>query len=399
MNRLFSTLFFVLIRFLLSGQIATSPVSTVQLSGALNPITTAVPFLMISPDSKHGGMGDVGAATDPDVYSTHWNGSKLAFVDKPFGFGGAYTPWLRALVPNINMIYVSGFAKVHSKLAIGSSFRYFSLGTIDLTNSQAIKTGSYKPKEWAVDLVLSYKISKRVSLGIAGRYIISTISKVFFNEISNSKAMDLSLFYKSNAFQLLNKSSQLTAGLAITNVGTKIKYSNDKNFIPANLRLGGGLKSSLNKSNELGLYLDFNKLLVPTSPLYGATVDSLTGRREIIAGLDPNVDALTGMIQSFYDAPGGWREEINEINISSGIEYSYKQFLALRTGYFYESKNKGGRQYLTFGIGYKYKLINIDVSYLIPTSLRNPLQNTWRISLNILFGDTKQKASKNVEKN
>lgn len=389
---------------------SSNTLSTTQLSGALNPITTSVPFLLISPDSKQGGMGDVGAATDPDVNSIHWNGSKLAFSEKQFGVGTTVTPWLRYLVPDINMFYLTGYGKISDKQAVGASLRYFSLGNIDLTNDQGIHTGNFKPNEFSLDLAFSQKLSKNFALGVATRFINSSISRVYFNgsngNAASTAAVDLSMYYKSNKFKLGEKKGIATAGLSITNLGAKIKYSNDQNFIPTNLRLGGGLKTELDEFNTFGVYMDFNKLLVPTPPVYKYTLDSLgnptrqiainpaTGKKEIAAGKDPNVDVITGILQSFHDAPGGWREELKEIQISSGLEYSYNNVMALRMGYFYENKTKGGRQFITFGAGFKYSVITIDASYLLPTTLRNPLQNTWRISLSFLFDSAKKEESK-----
>lgn len=204
------------------------------------------------------------------------------------------------------------------------------------------------------------------------------------------------MYFKSNKFKLSDKKAVATAGLALTNMGAKIKYSNDQNFIPINLRLGGGLKTEIDQYNTLAIYTDFNKLLVPSPPVYSTAInpatgqasiviDPTTGNKVIAKGKNPNVDVVTGMLQSFGDAPGGFKEELKEINIAAGLEYAYNNVLAVRTGYFYEPKTKGGRQYLTFGMGFKFKVITVDGSYLVPTSLRNPLQNTWRITLSFNF--------------
>ncbi len=377
------------------GQISSSQLN------ANSVITTAVPFLLISPDSKQGGMGDVGAANDPDVNSIHWNGSKLAFAEKKFGVGLNVTPWLRRLVPDINLSYLSGYYKLNAKQTFGGSLRYFTLGNIDLTDASGVRTGNFKPNEFAIDLAFSQKLSKYLSLGIASRYINSGISKVFFNGSSGNAAstvaVDISAYFKSDKFKLGEKKAVATAGAALTNLGAKIKYSNDQNFIPTNLRIGGGLKTDIDEFNTFGVYLDFCKLLVPTPPIYKYVKDSLgqttnqiainpaTGKKEIDQGKDPNVDPVTGMIQSFGDAPGGFKEELQEINISTGFEYCYNNILFGRTGYFYESKFKGSRQYFTLGLGFKFKVITVDGSYLIATSLQNPLQNTWRISLSFNF--------------
>jgi len=399
---------------LVSAETLFGQISSQQLGGAtINPITTAVPFLLISPDSKQGAMGDVGAATEPDINSIHWNGSKLAFMDKKFGAGFTVTPWLRRLVPDINMYYLAGQFKLNDKQAFGASLRYFSLGTIELTDATGYNYEDARPNEFAIDLAFSQKLSKNFSLGVASRFINSTISRYYFQGSSGNAAstvaVDLSMFYKSNKFKLGDKQALATAGLAITNLGAKIKYSNDQNFIPMNLRLGGGLKTDLDKYNTFGVYLDFTKLLVPTPPVYDYELDSLgrktnrikidpaTNKRVILKGKDPNVDVITGVLQSFNDAPGGFNEELKEVNISTGLEYAYNNILAVRAGYFYESKTKGARQFFTMGVGFKFKVITVDGSYLIPTALQNPLQNTWRISLSFNFDPVNDKEPNAVQ--
>ncbi len=387
-------------------------ISSQQLNGTvINPITTAVPFLMISPDSKQGGMGDVGAATEPDVNSIHWNGSKLAFADKKFGVGCTVTPWLRKLVPDINMYYLTGYGKINSKQTVGASLRYFSLGNIELTDATGVRTGSFKPNEFAIDLAFSQKLSKNFSLGVAARFINSSISRVYFNGSSGNAAstfaVDLSMFYKSDKFKLGEKKAVGTFGLALTNIGAKIKYSNDQNFIPMNMRLGGGLKLDIDDYNTFGIYVDFNKLMVPTPPVYQKTItatgqetdliDPATGKKVIEKGKDPNVDVATGIIQSFGDAPGGAKEELQEINESIGMEYCYNNIFAVRGGYFHEAKNKGARQYFTVGAGFKFKVIGVDFSYLIPTILNNPLQSTWRVTLSFNFDAADATETEKVE--
>jgi len=402
---------------ILSGCIAslssTGQISTQQLNGTtINPITTAVPFLLISPDSKQGAMGDVGAATEPDVNSIHWNGSKLAFTDKKFGVGFTVTPWLRNLVPDINMYYLAGYGKLNDKQTIGASLRYFSLGNIELTDPTGVRTGSFKPNEFSIDLAFSQKLSKNFSLGVATRFINSSISRVFFNGSSGNAAstfaVDLSMFYKSNELKLGDKKAIATAGLAFTNIGAKIKYSNDQNFIPMNMRLGGGLKTKFDDFNSFGVYLDFNKLLVPTPPIYEYSVNATTGQAELVfdpvtgekviaEGKDPNVPVIEGILQSFSDAPGGAKEELQEINTAFGLEYDYNNTFMVRGGFFYESKAKGGRQYFTVGAGFRFKVITVDMSYLIPTALQNPLQRTWRITLSFNFDPASKVDTDKVE--
>jgi hypothetical protein len=392
----------VLISSVLVFKSASAQISAMSLGGqTINPITTAVPFLLISPDAKQGAMGDVGAATEPDVNSIHWNGSKLAFAEKKMGFGFTVTPWLRLLVPDINLYYLSGYYKIDKKgnSAIGASLRYFSLGNIELTNATGIKTGDFKPNEFSVDVAFSQKLSKNFAMGIATRFINSSISRVYFNgnqgNAASTVAVDLSMFYQSNEFKLGEKRAMATGGLAFTNIGAKIKYSNDENFIPMNMRLGGGLKIHIDDYNTFGFYTDFNKLLVPTPPIYQYTtdangnrsiaIDPATNAKIIDKGKDPNVPVAQGILQSFSDAPGGFSEELKEINISTGLEYWYDKTFAVRAGYFHEPKTKGSRQFFTLGMGVRYSFIHIDGSFLIPTLLNNPLQRTWRISLSFDF--------------
>jgi hypothetical protein len=388
-------------------------ISSLQIGGqTINPITTAVPFLLISPDSKQGGMGDAGAATDPDINSIHWNGSKLAFAEKKFGVGFTVTPWLRLLVPDINMYYLAGYSKINKRTTVGGSLRYFSLGNVELTNATGVKTGDFKPNEFAMDLSVSQKLSDHFGIGVAGRFINSSISRVYFNgsqgNAASTVAVDLSMFYKSNKFKLGEKKAIYSAGLAFTNIGAKIKYSNDQNFIPMNLRLGNGLKTDIDDFNTIGFYIDFNKLLVPTPPIYKykkdangnptteIEIDPATGAKVIESGKNPNVPVAQGILQSFGDAPGGLKEELQEVNICTGLEYWYNNTFAVRTGYFYEAKTKGSRQFFTIGMGFKFKVINVDGSYLIPTLLNNPLQRTWRITLSFNF-DASSKEKSNVE--
>lgn len=383
-------------------------INSMALSGqTINPITTAVPFLLISPDSKQGGMGDVGVATDPDVNSPHWNVSKLAFQEKKFGVGFTVTPWLRLLVPDINLYYLSAYTKINKNQAVSASLRYFSLGNIELTNATGVKTGDFKPNEFAVDIGFAQKLTKNFSLGIATRYINSSISRVFFNGSSGNAAstvaVDLTSYYRSDKFKIGDKKAIYTAGLAFTNIGAKIKYSNDANFIPMNMRIGNGIKFDMDEVNTIGMYLDFNKLLVPTPPIYKYKINPATGeptaeieidpatnKKVIAKGKDPNVPVAQGILQSFNDAPGGFKEEMQEFNTSVGLEYWYNNVFAVRTGYFYEPKTKGSRQFFTVGMGVRYSIINIDGSFLIPTVLNNPLQRTWRISISFDFDPAKK---------
>ena len=374
----------------------------------LNTITTAVPFLMISPDARAGAMGDCGVATSADIHFMHWNPSKLAFLEKPYGFAIDYTPWLRALVPDINLGYVTGYMKFGKKMdqGIGVSLRYFSLGDITFTDFSGNNIGQYRPNEFAVDLNYARKLSNNFSGSIALRYINSNLTGGYSvggtGSVGRAVAADLAFFYQSNKIKLGSKNGIVTAGLNLSNIGSKISYSNSKlqrDFLPQNLRLGAGLKIFLDDHNSVGLYVDINKLLVPTPPVYkvdsaGNILEDANGNKIIEKGKDPNVGPVGGLFQSFGDAPFGFKEELAEYNISGGIEYWYNNLFSLRGGYFNESKWKGFRKYFTIGIGFKYSVFGLDFAYLIPSTqgVRNPLENTLRFTLSFDFNKASAKA-------
>lgn len=376
---------------------SSSKLTTQELSGRVNTITTAVPFLMIAPDSKQGGMGEVGAATPADATSIHWNTAKLAFAEKKAGAAISVTPWLRQLVPDIYLYHVAGYGKISKTQTLGASLRYFSLGNITFTDIVGNTTGQFRPNEFALDLAFAQKLSEVFSVGLAARYIRSNLTGNY--TLSNgqptkpgfSVAVDLGLYYQSKKLKINDKKAIATAGLAVTNIGSKISYSVKKDFIPINLRLGAGLKTIIDDNNTFGIYGDVNKLLVPTQPVYLKTVtgtDSInysTNEKIIVAGKDPNVGVPKGMLQSFNDAPGGGKEELKEINWSVGFEYWYANTFAVRGGYFNESKTKGNRKFFTAGIGVRYNVFGLDMAYLIPITQRNPLQNTLRFTLSFDF--------------
>ena len=365
------------------------------LGGNLNTITTAVPFLLISPDSRAGAMGDVGVATTPDASSMHWNPAKLSFTQDDIGISVSIVPWLRELVPDINLQYIGGYYKLNENEAIGYELRYFSLGDITFTDISGNVIGQYKPNEMAIGSAYSRKLSRNFSLAISGRYIYSNLTggqSAGGTETvaGQSVAADVSSFY-TKPISIANKRSDLSFGMNISNIGNKISYTETitRDFIPINLRLGTDLTTKMDDYNKISLSFDLNKLLVPSPPLYN-------NDGEMIAGKDPNVAVVEGMFQSFGDAPGEidengnpvsgsvFREEMREINISAGLEYWYANQFALRAGYFHEHDTKGGRKYLTFGSGVKYNVFALDFSYLISTSNiggTNPLANTMRFTL------------------
>ncbi len=370
-----------------------------DVSKQLNTITTAVPFLLIAPDSRAGAMGDAGVATSPDANSMHWNPSKYAFVQKQTGFSMSYIPWLRALVPDINLAYLSGYYKFKKSGTLAASLRYFSLGDITFTDIIGNTIGQFRPNQFAVDVGYARKLGNHFSGGGAIRYIHSNLTSNITvggaaTHSGQAVASDISGFYQSSETEIGGKKSIIRAGMVISNLGSKISYSTSgqRDFIPINLRLGTSLHMQLDEYNELNFCVDFNKLLVPTPPIY----DSVGGQLVVVRGKDPNVSVVSGMLQSFSDAPGGFPEEIKEINIGGGMEYWYAKQFALRMGYFNEPNTKGGRKYFTFGLGVRYTVFTLDFAYLVPTHVRNPLQNTLRFTL--LFDFDAFKDESTVEK-
>ena len=364
-----------------------------DLTGGLNTITTAVPFLLISPDSKAGAMGDVGVATTPDANSMHWNPAKLAFVDDDMGFSMSYVPWLRALVPDINLSYLAGYRKLNDNEAIGLELRYFSLGDITFTDILGTTIGQYKPSEFALGTSYSRKLADNFSLAISGRYIYSNLTGGqaaggIPTVAGQSIAADLAGYY-TNPIRLGGKDFDLAIGGNISNIGSKISYTETsvKDFIPINLRLGTAIGTEFDDYNKMSFAFDINKLLVPTPPVYN-------NEGEITLGQDPNVSVVSGIFQSFGDAPGGFGEEMREINYSIGTEYWYANQFAIRAGYFFEHDTKGGRKFFTFGSGVKYNVFALDFSYLINASRsingNNPLANTMRFTLVFDFGAMKE---------
>ena len=363
-----------------------------ELTGGLNTITTAVPFLLISPDSKSGAMGDVGVATTPDANSMHWNPAKLAFVDDDMGFSMSYVPWLRALVPDINLSYLAGYRKLNDNEAIGLELRYFSLGDITFTDILGTTIGQYKPSEFALGTSYSRKLSDNFSLSISGRYIYSNLTGGqsaggIPTVAGQSIAADIAGYY-TKPIRLRGKNVDLAIGGNISNIGSKISYTETavQDFIPINLRLGTAMGTEFDDYNKMSFAFDINKLLVPTPPIYeGEGAD-----RDIVEGMDPDVSVVSGIFQSFGDAPGGFSEEMREINYSIGTEYWYANQFAIRAGYFFEHDTKGGRKFFTFGSGVKYNVFALDFSYLINASSsingNNPLENTMRFTLVFDFG-------------
>lgn len=388
---------------------AQGPITPNQLGGGnLNTITTAVPFLLISPDARAGALGDAGAATSPDVNSIYWNPAKLAFVDKNTGIGINYTPWLRAIAPDISLAYLSGYKRLDNLQTIGFSMRYFSLGEINFTDINGNSNGTFNPNEFSIDGGYSRKLSDNFSVGVTLRYVYSNLAAGFDPtnqaKAGQSVAGDIGFFHSAN-ISSRRRTMNLSSGVSLSNMGNKMAYSEsgESSFLPTNLRVGTALTTVLDKYNKVTFALDLNKLLVPTNPIYlrdssNRIVFDPETRRPIIAkGSDPSTKSvMEGMLGSFGDAPDGAKEELREINPSIGVEYLYNNVFAIRGGYFYEHPTKGNRQYFTAGFGLQYNTFVLNASYLIPVGLlqNNPLANSLRFSLIFdLQGNSTKKAA------
>jgi len=374
----------------------------------LNTITTAMPFLIITPDSRAGGIGDAGAATSPDVNSLYWNTAKLVFSKQKSELGISYSPWLRQLSDDMHLSYVSGYHKLNKRHVIGGSLRYFSLGTINFTNNVGTPIREFNPNEFEFLGGYAFKLSDHFSLGMNGKFAYSNLTGGIAVGVVNTKpakagGVDLSAQYFNDELSLGNYDATWSVGLTINNLMNKVKYTDDKNkdFVPTNLRLGTAYKIAFDDYNSLTATVDFNKLLVPTQPFRDPTKTDV-----IISGKDNQVGPVSGILQSFYDAPGivtdvtgngdyevtkgsRFKEELREINIGGGVEYWYGSLLALRAGFYHEHASKGNRKFLTFGAGLYYSKFGIDISYLASVTQNNPLANTVRFSLSFKFGDTK----------
>ena len=360
------------------------------------PIITAVPFLLISPDSRGSAMGETGVATSPDVNSVHWNNAKLAFIDKKYGFGMSYVPWLCKIVDDMSVSYLTGFYKLDNVQTIGLSMKYFDLGEIQLTDNQGFSLGIENPKELSTAFTYSRKLTNDLSIGGTTRYIWSNLTGSISNysdaKAGNSFSVDLGLYY-NREITLGNRTSELSFGSHFSNIGGKITYGSSKSldFIPINFRIGTSLKTFMDQYNSLTFALDLNKLMVPSPPIYEVDIngnyiiDPLTNQPTIQKGKNPNRSVLSGMFSSFSDAPDGFSEEIKEITISSGLEYWYREIFSFRGGYFFENMDKGGRRFLTLGLGIKYNNLGIDFSYLSTQQNDHPLAETMRFSVAFLF--------------
>jgi hypothetical protein len=380
----------------------------------MNSITTTMPFLNINPDTRSGGMGDAGTALSPTCFSSFWNTAGIVFSEKNNEVGIAFIPWLRQLnLTDMNLSYVSGYKRIGERQAFTAGLRYFSLGSITFTNERGDKLRDDKPSEFELVGGYAFKLSDKFSIGLNGKYAYSNLTGGQIVAGAQTKAgvaggADISFMYSNNELNVGGKKSSYNFGLTINNIANKVSYSpnGQGDFVPINLKLGNVFTSNIDQFNSFSFSLDLQKLLVPTPPIYNGT------RTQLLAGKDNNVGVVAGMLQSFYDAPGQvamngkdtlknsdgsvqvvkgsvFKEEMREINIGTGVEYDYNKTFAVRAGYFHESATKGNRQFFTFGVGLKYQMLQIDLSYIATIQRNNPLANTIRYSLRFNLGNNK----------
>lgn len=384
----------------------------------LNTITTAVPFMAITPDSRAGGMGDAGTTLSADANSVYWNTAMLNFAKEKSEIAVSYTPWLRQLTNDIHLSYLSGYYKVNDRHSVGGALRYFSLGEITFTDAQGNVIRDDKPSEFELTGSYAFRTSERTSVGINGKFAYSNLTGGLpvagtATKAGVAGAADISFTYRNEDAKLGKTRGVYTFGATLNNIGNKIKYTDvgsdsPGDFLPQNLKIGNSFLFEFDKYNNLVFAIDLQKLLVPTPALYDFNADN---DFVMIAGRSSDVGVISGMIQSFYDAPGTpaedengdyiqnadgsyevvkgtpFKEELSEINIATGLEYWYNNLFALRGGFFYEAKNKGARQFFNFGVGLKYNKFGIDISYLAALQRQNPLANTLRFTLRMTLGD------------
>jgi hypothetical protein len=346
------------------GQVVTGADTTMR------PITTAVPFLTISPDARSAALGDAGAATSPDVYSAFWNPAKLVFIKESYGAGISYTPWLGKIINDMWISYLTGFYKITREQAIAGSIKYFDLGDISFRGGNNEPLGDFHPREFTFDFTYSRMLTEELSVGLTGRYIHSNLTGAFTSggadaRPGKSAAADIGIYYNKEVKG--TRINNLTLAAVISNIGAKLSYTdnNNRDFLPTNLRLGAAYKTEVDQANSFTFIMDFNKLMVPT-------VD------------DGSKTVLSGMFSSFTDAPDGFKEELKEFIVNAGIEYWYNNTFSGRAGYFLEAREKGNRKYMTLGVGFRKDRFGIDVAYLVPTNRReHPLAETIRFSLTL----------------
>lgn len=375
---------------------AQNSISRSQLAGQQNVITTAVPFLTITPDSRRAGMADAGVASSPDANSVFWNAASLAFAEKNAGIATSYAPWLRSLVPGISYNYLAGYGRINKRSVIGGSFRFFSFGEINFTDDVGNPLGKFNPSEYAIDVCYATQLSKHWAIGTTLKYINSNLAGTrplngITPKVGRSGAGDLSAIYNGKTKMKVKgekKDLKYSVGINLQNLGAKITYSDKTNreFLPAMFKIGTAWSYDIDQYNSITAMFDLNKLMAPTP---GVNIlknytggDSFDIDNNIVYERTRSDDpVITAALKSFADAPGGFKEELKEWNYSLGLEYIYAKQFMLRGGYFHEPTTKGNRKYMTFGFGIRYKLFGLDAAYLVPFVQRHPLQNQLRFSL------------------
>jgi hypothetical protein len=351
-----------------------------------NPITTAAPFLLIAPDARAGGLGDMGGATSPDANSLHYNAAKYAFVRSQFNIAVNYTPWMRSITDDVFLGNLAFSQRINERSAWATSLNYFSFGSIEITDGIGEQIGIENQNAFSFDSAYALKLSESFSMGVALRYIHEDYTIHAINSdlvVVNTFAVDINGYYQSEEINYNSFNGKWHAGFNISNIGPKVELvdGGNKSFIPTNMKLGGGFDFILDDINTITAIVEINKLLVPTPPI-------MDDSGEIALGKDDNVGFMQGMFQSFYDAPDGFSEELNEVIWSLGAEYVYNDTFSVRGGYFHESEMKGARQFFTMGAGFRFKSSTLNISYLINSSdVTNPLESTLRFSLSFNLGE------------
>ncbi len=374
---------------ILAAHLQAQPVDTTFLGQTGRVITTALPFLMISPDARASGMGDIGAATKPDNHSIYWNPAKTAFLEEDFGLAVSYTPWLKKIIDDMSISYLSVYKKITREQAVGIEFKYFDLGDIMFTDQSGDDIQDFRPKEFVIGASYSRMlVENTLGIGVTARYIHSNLAgnalinnPTLDSSPANAVSADVGVYYNKELL-LSGVNSNIAFGAVISNIGSKITYTNDedKMFIPTNLKIGTAFTTNLDPYNSITIGLDLNKLLVPTPPIYYSDSVDSNNNPVIYKGKDPNRPLLSGIFGSFSDAPNGFKEELQEVLVSIGGEYNYNDVFAVRMGYFWENRLKGDRKFLSFGLGFTYQVFGIDLAYLVPKN-EHPLAETLRISM------------------
>ncbi|WP_139924644.1 type IX secretion system outer membrane channel protein PorV [Hymenobacter sp. DG01] len=366
--------------------------ATAHAQSRVNAITTAVPILTISPDARSAALGEAGVAISPDANAGYYNPGKLGFVRYQHSASLSYTPWLASIANDMGLAYASGTSKIGERATLSANLMYFNLGEIQYRDRNGIATGTFNPKEYALSVGYGQKLSDQFGVGLNVRYIRSNLTggTVTDTKPGNAVAVDLGAYYNTD-LSIGAGEYNLAFGAAVANIGNKISYTDasQPDFLPTTFRLGTAITKELDAYNKITLTVDANKLLVPT-PYYeegNQTDPALVARVQAENERRANYGIVRGITSSFSDAPGGFSEELKEINLSGGLEYTYNDLLMARVGYFYENPMKGDRQYLSFGAGVRYQVFGVDGTYLVPNSKANPLAQTLRVSLHFNFNE------------